>query len=81
MKFHFKNLVLFVLFFSLTVIGYATGNLSIEESNWIEAIITFLESIDLNALHATAAAILGAILMLLRMFQRREKSGKLFKKK
>ncbi len=80
MKRFFINLILFVVFISLTLSGYAAGMLSVDESNFIDTIITFLEGIDLNALHATAAAILAAILMLLRMFQRKQAKNKAFKK-
>jgi len=76
LKFSFLLLSLLLV----TFVGYASGNLIIEESDWISNLITFLESINLNALHATAAAIISGVLMLLRLLASKEKRDKIFKK-
>lgn len=65
-------MALLVIFSGLTLVGYSSGILTPEETGFLEKLLIWLESIDLNALHATLAAILGAVIVLIRLFVKKQ---------
>lgn len=72
MRNYVKLFILSVIFVVLTYSGFAAGLLTPDELGFIDKIILFLENLDLDGLHFTLATIIAAILMLLRLFQKRK---------